>query len=158
MEKFEQYKNNKENSAKDAEHLLNDLKLVGPEKPIGFLPVDTLIKICKIDPERIKEELEWRGLKTIIMNKRESGVPNGVLYVYDENSLKLLLDKNRTILENAGWPTNPESFVRHLKNIVGYGTDLFDLIADAFGDKTNFHRKKKTTLNSTKHIDPSKTE
>ena len=128
------------------EQILNDVKRVGPEKPLGYVAISDLTDVCKIDPSKLKKELEQKGLKTILFGQGESIVNGEALYVYDENSLKSLLDNNHTMLVKSGWPTEPESFVRNLNTPVDQGTDLFDLIADAFGDKTNIGRKKKETI------------
>ena len=124
------------------ECLLSDLRLVGPEKPLGYLPLDILDKY-KIDSEELKEELRQKGLKILILSREESNIcDNGAFYAYDEAPLKKLLDNNRPILEKHGWPTEPESFVRHLKVSIKDKGDLRELIADAFGDKPDHGGRK----------------
>jgi hypothetical protein len=121
--------------------LLDDLRKVGPEKPLGYLPISTLVKICRVNLGQMEEELKQRGLKTVVLGEEESEVDGGALYAYDEQALSSLLENNRTTLQESGWPTEPEAFVQHLKVSAGHKTDLFDLIAEAFGDKTNPLRK-----------------
>lgn len=145
MEEFEQQLNKyseKEYSEEEIKNLLDNLRRVGPEKPIGYLPISTLVDICKTDPATIEEELRQKGLKTIMLSCEESNIGYaGALFVYDEAALGLLLKTKEAILKAANWPTDPESFVRHLKVFAGHKTDLFDLVADAFGDKINPGRK-----------------
>lgn len=128
-------------SGQKIENLLDDLRRVGPGKPLGYLPLSTLMEKCHIDPKAMREELENKGLKVMILTGGETGVGSGALFAYDEESLKKFLEEKAAILKKAGWPTNPESFIRHLRISADKKTDLFDLIADAFGDKTNPGRK-----------------
>ncbi|MCS7091818.1 MAG: hypothetical protein NZM26_00490 [Patescibacteria group bacterium] len=60
------------------------------------------------------------------------------VYVYDPESLAKLLKENEHLLRNYGWPTNPNEFVNYVYLIhADQKTPLFDLIANAFGDKSN---------------------
>lgn len=127
--------------SKEIERMLNDLRLVGPNKPVGYLPLSTITGICKTDVAKLTQDLEQKGLKTIIFNQQESNVGGGALYAYDENALHKLLDTNKNLLTNSGWPTEPELFIRNLKNHAERKTELFDLVADSFGDKTNLGRR-----------------
>ena len=123
------------NSAAEQEALvfLDDLKRVGPDKPVGYLPLRTLIEVCRVNPLTMKQELEERGLKVLILRERDIGTRSGALYAYDEAALQELLHNNKDILNRAGWPSDPELFVRKLKIIQQPGTDIYSLIARAFG-------------------------
>jgi len=120
--------------------LLKDLYQVGPEKPLGYLPLDTLTDVCHVNPDELAQELRQKGLKTIKLNVEESRIAyHGALFAYDENALQQLLDDHRDILEKAGWPSDSEAFVDLLRIRVSNDDNapLFNLIADAFGDKKN---------------------
>ena len=122
---------------------LTEMRRIGPEKPMGFLPTLTLEILYEVDPEALKKELEGKGLKTLIINPdpQRPHTIGGALYAYDEQALGLLLEENKAILEEAGWPTETEAFVRQVESVTApSGTKLFDLIADAFDDKTNLGR------------------
>lgn len=121
--------------------LMDDLRQVGPQKPLGYLPIDTLIKICKTSPESVEKELHEKGLKTLRLQDEETNVVGGALYAYDENSLQELLTTHQELLTKEGWPINSESFIRNLVVHAPQKTDLFNLIADAFNDQTNPGRK-----------------
>ncbi len=116
---------------------LGDLRRVGPTKPVGYLPISTITDICKFDPAAIEAELNARGLKTLVLGREECRVPAGALYAYDETALGSFLRERESVLRAASWPTEPEAFVRHLKALAPWRTELFDLVADAFGDKKN---------------------
>jgi hypothetical protein len=118
---------------KRKEKLLNDLRLVGEEKPLGYLPISTLKKICGTDPQTMRDELEPKGIIVVEFKEDECRVPGGALYAYDRNALGRLLDSGKAILEKNGWPTEPDGFVRHLK-VFGEDPDLYRLIMHAFAD------------------------
>lgn len=64
-----------------------------------------------------------------------------LVYVYDPVSLRDLLDKNKDVLKENGWPTDPNKFVNYVCLIIARSKSaLFDLVADVFGDKTNTGR------------------
>ena len=126
-------KNSHHGKEKRKEELLNDLRLVGEEKPLGYLPILTLRKICGIDPQKMREELESKGIVVVEFKEDECRVPGGALYAYDRNALGRLLESGKTILEKNGWPTEPDGFVRNLK-VFGEDPDLYHLIMRAFAD------------------------
>lgn len=123
--------------------IMDDLRQVGPQKPLGYLPINTLIKICQISPESVEKELHKKGLKTLRLEEEEeeTNVVGGALYAYDENSLQELLTNHQELLTKEGWPVESESFIRNLVVHAPQKTDLFNLIADAFNDQTNPGRK-----------------
>jgi len=65
------------------------------------------------------------------------------VYMWDTDALPALLDAQAALLTSQGWPTDPADFVHAVRgkpdrsNYVRPRTPLFDLIADAYGDKTN---------------------
>jgi hypothetical protein len=133
----------------NSQNLLNDLRLVGPHKPLGNLPLSTIREDCGIEPEKLQKELENNGIKTLILTKEECSISSGALYVYDEEALAQLLKDNEKTLSEAGWPTQPVPFIRHLKVLAEPETDLFNVIADAYGDKRNPLRKRRDDVSFT---------
>lgn len=121
--------------------ILSDLSEVGPNKPLGYLPIDTLVEVCGVDIEAYKHTLNQQGLKTLQLSMKESNVGwNGALFAYHEESLKQLLEERKSVLIDYHWPTDPEQFVRHLNVPAPSKTPIFDLIADAFNDRFNSGR------------------
>jgi hypothetical protein len=115
---------------------LDDLRKVGKEKPLGYLPIDTITKICNETIENIAKEAKIKGLS--LKRFRREQTKSGVLYVYDKKSLGELLQKNSSTLQEAGWPTDPSAFVWKVSSTTAPNkTKLFDVIADAFADYTN---------------------
>lgn len=121
--------------------ILSDIYNVGSQKPLGYLPIDTLEDICGVKLAKAEEDLKMIGLKTLRLNRFQSRVADrGALYVYDHDTLAQLLSDNITTLNEYGWPHEPESFIRMLKISVPEKNKLYDLIADAYNDKTNIGR------------------
>ncbi len=136
MDTFEKNYSTENDSYTEAEKqkFLDNLRLVGKTKSLGYLPMSTLIKICGVDPKIIRKELEEKGLVVIELTRKESGVDIwGVLYAYDRESLSRILQMGRSVLERNGWPTEPDEFVRHLA-VDAEDPDLYNLIMKAFTD------------------------
>ncbi|KKU88134.1 MAG: hypothetical protein UY16_C0013G0044, partial [Candidatus Gottesmanbacteria bacterium GW2011_GWA2_47_9] len=93
----------------------------------------------------LTREAKSKGLRTLRLLEQESDVESGALYVYDETALQEHLERNKSILEAAGWPTTSEAFIRNLVVSAPQKTPLFDVIADAFADYTNPQRLKPGT-------------
>lgn len=125
------------------EHLLNDLRKIGNDKPLGYLPLSTLIEQCGINPYVMREELIQNGLKVIILDHNECSISSGALFAYSEAALQKLLTDNKEVLLSADWPTEAELFIKYLHTVAPRNTALFDLIADAFGDRVNPGRRIK---------------
>jgi hypothetical protein len=113
---------------------LSDLYRVGPDKPIGYLPLST-IKKAGAEPRRLYKEMKGRGLSAHLFSEGESQVCSGALYVWDVHSLQKLLDINTDILDAAGWPRAAEEFVKRVVvDFAEYGS-IYELVGVAFADK-----------------------
>ena len=122
-------------------NILNDLTSVGPEKPLGYLSFGHITQFGQT-PENLAIEAERRGLSHQVTTDQGPEGPVKFLYFYDPISLQELLDKKKTILEAANWPTSSKEFVDYSSNNKApQETDLFDVVADAFADYTNPGRK-----------------
>lgn len=121
---------------------LDDLRLVGPHKPLGYLP-SPYIEELGSSVESMRQECEAKGLCTWESHPETSNDFYGALYVYDAQVLQQLLDRKKSVLIEAGWPLVAEAFVIEAsrRGAAAY-TPLFDLIADAFGDEWNPGRTK----------------
>jgi len=120
-------------SLEKIEKILNNLRMVGEEKPLGYLPISTLREICGMEPQKMREELEAKGLAVIELTEEESRIGSGALYAYDREALGRILESGRSILEKNQWPTEPDEFVRHLK-VFAENPDLYNLVAHTFAD------------------------
>jgi hypothetical protein len=115
---------------------LNDLRRVGPTKPMGNLPLDTIVNFSKVDPDILIREAENRGLKAKLFDPNK--IHGAGLYVYDEKALEALLQRHKLILRIARWPMTAEGFVNYVHSHSAFPyTPLFDVVADSFADYRN---------------------
>lgn len=118
---------------------MSDLFRAGAQKPLAYLPLRTIRDVCGYDPSFMQDVLEndW-GLKTAVFESEKTWVESGALFVWHEASLRHFLNNRKDLLEKERWPKDPHEFVCHVAyKPVAPKTPLFDLIADAFGDKEN---------------------
>lgn len=113
------------------------LDRVGPGKSVGYLPIETIRGYIGKDLDEVATYLKDKGLEVRIFT--DFGWPglDGSLYVYDKMALQKLLDENKQVLIDAGWPTDADGFVANLKVNAKIGTPIFKLIAKAFDDKAS---------------------
>lgn len=115
----------------------DDLQKVGREKPLGYLPLDTIRDLNHEDPTEVMRVAKKKGFyaEVILNDEPGSRVSNdGWLFVADLNSLQKLLEKNIEILNEYGWSSDPIKFIKRITTNRGVAfpkTKLFDLIADA---------------------------
>lgn len=114
--------------------ILDDIKMVGSSKPIGYLPLETITGYCKVNIDNLIAECHQKGLQTRIFTEKKWPGYTGSLWVYDLKALQKLLDENRDILISANWPTEADAFISNLYIDVPIGTPLYKLIAKAFND------------------------
>lgn len=119
----------------DKHEAWQQLDTVGPDKPVGYLPIETIESYTGKNLEDVMVYLKNKGLEVKIFTGPEWPGFNGALYVYDKAVLQRLLDENRQILLEAYWPTSADDFVANLKKQEKIGTPIFKIIANAFGDK-----------------------
>ena len=124
---------------KDRSRDLVQIRELGPNKPMGYLPVESLKHYYEVDVAAEIERAHTNGYRTILFPATETLMGSeGALFVWHEEALQQLLARNRKFLEELGWSTNTESFVRHVaREWVPENTPLYNLIADAFGDRNN---------------------
>lgn len=127
-------------SLEEEQRILDDIKKVGPEKPLGYLPLSTL-RDCRTKVGHILKWARKNGLEALVLDHHQSKIMTGAIVVYDEEALRHLLETNESTLEEAGWPIDTERFVIQVMNeIAPKRTALFNLIADAFNNQDNVNR------------------
>ena len=101
----------------EAERLLIDLRQIGPNKTIGYLPFYTIRKFLQLSPEVIAADAAARGLASQLFGPAKCCIKSGALYVYDRKGLAQLLVTHADILEPrtcrstpiASWLGSPRS-------------------------------------------------
>lgn len=116
-----------------AAELLADLN-VGPNKPLGYLPCDTIRDLCHKNVHALQKELEAKGNKTLFLTfPAETDVVYNALYVWHEPSLKAKLESGREILEAVGLSTDCEDYVRKIALYSYLTHPVYGFIAETFG-------------------------
>jgi hypothetical protein len=109
---------------------------VGPEKPLGYLPIDTIINVCKENPQQLTEEAKRKGLLVKYIHYQYHNDIH--LYMADQDALEELLQQNADVLKASGWPLEPEKFIEYIAfKFAPEKTKLRDVVSDAFADYTN---------------------
>ncbi len=114
---------------------LNDLLLVGPAKPMGYLPLSKLKKLRFL--RAAIQDCEIKGFRYKKYLPGECFALNGALYVWDESSLQKLLKKHRRLLKKNNIPVIANEFVDYIaRNIVPMSErNCYRVVGLAFGDK-----------------------
>lgn len=120
---------------------LQDLWRVGPDKPLGYLPVMKIIDECNKDVLATQQALTDTGLKTILFDDDECLVYGGALYVYDKTALEAFLAEHADIIAGNNWPIDSEGFVRCVSSTNATQPDLYKVVAWAFADKRPEYQK-----------------
>lgn len=113
---------------------IQDLLRVGPNKPLGYLPLDTIITICGLSPYAIKQDMEARGLKTKFFTKTMCSISSGALFVWDEDALRKILETHSGVLNHCGWPSEPEEFVTKVAIDTAEDGELYKVVGKCFAD------------------------
>lgn len=114
--------------------ILNDLRCVGPQKPIGYLPLCTMIEAGWSQHAAV-DWAKGKGFSSRIVYSGQSQYMTSAVYVWDAVSLQTIIDLNALAVENAGWSTIAEDFVDQIiTRRAEQGTALHQLIAYMFGD------------------------
>ena len=124
-----------EPSEAERRSLLRSLDRVGPDKPIGYLPLYTVRDLAELDPVSVAADATARGLAAAEFCQEECCIKSGALYVYHREALACLLRSHADILAAAGMPADPDRFVAE---IAAHWLDpthpAYSVIAAAFGD------------------------
>ena len=130
-------------AAHGKKYYCDDLRRVGPAKPLSFLPLDFIKHFNGDDPIALQDEARREGKIAMLFGEKDCVIVSGALYIADPKALSQLLTDSQTMLESNGWPTDAEGFIRRVsKDFVSARdeTPLLDLITDAFADYKNPHR------------------
>ena len=77
---------------------MNDLYSVGPQKPMGYLPLSTLEKFSDKNEEGLTKELNEKGVEVILIEPGpDTFVFSGAMYAYHPEALQKLLNDNKNI-------------------------------------------------------------
>lgn len=124
--------------------MMNDLYDVGPNKPMGYLPKNTITELAKEDINSVIEQLKAKNLTTFIIEEDQgSHVVSGALYAYDRQALANLLQDNLEIVHKVDWPSDPDEFAKKVAVEFVSDPELFRLIAYGFADPRPEYQRPK---------------
>lgn len=119
---------------------LDDLYGVGPDKPVGYLPVMRIADGGE-NPYKVDELSKERGLSTFWYYPPDAKHDwDARLYVYDPLALEHLLGQNTNTLQRYGWPATATEFVERVSAEHVHPkrqANLYRLIARTFNDAAN---------------------
>lgn len=115
------------------------LEGVGPAKPVGYLPFDTIRWLYQTEPEVLSECYIQRGLAALVLHEDDCCIGSGDLYVYDPIALDRVLARSSSLLAGLELPTSPEPFVRFIaKNWLNGSHLAMPTLREAFGDTLQY--------------------
>ncbi len=121
-----------------------DLWRVGAEKPMGYLPIQT-IENCGWSVWDARDRVLEKGLKARVMGEAECQVGSGALYCWDEEAVQNLIDRNLAMLILAGWPIKAADFVQKVWSEFAEDPKVYELVGVMFADprmaETKFVRR-----------------
>jgi hypothetical protein len=118
----------------DRRWLLCELTLVGPRKPLGYLPLYTLKHLLLCDPQHVASEAHGLGLTAIELGSDRCCINSGALYVYHREALAELVQARGGVLAANGLPVDPDHFVALIASVEFEHHDpIYPLVVAAFG-------------------------
>lgn len=115
--------------------VLQDLERVGSQKPLGNLPIQTLLDLGE-DPQVWVAKAQENGLLAKIYPRfLPGGRISGAIAIADPVALEHVLQRNDRVLELFNWPTDPQLFMDRVhQEQVSMGNPVYSIIAQAFAD------------------------
>ena len=121
----------------ERERLLSSLSQVGPDKPIGYLPLYTLRDFAMVEPADVAADAAARGLVSAQFGPQACCIKSGALYVYHHDALKKLLLVHAVTLAVANMSVEPKQFVAQIAAAwLEPSHPVLPIIAEAFGNNT----------------------
>jgi len=94
--------------------IIDDTLNLGKQKPVSYLPIETVEVILGMDRQEFMKLADARGLHHLVATPDACCIKSGAIFVYDAKTLALLLEKNRNILYRSGWSVDITSFVKRI--------------------------------------------
>jgi hypothetical protein len=109
--------------------------IVHAKSPIGYLPLYTIRDILKMETHALAQDSAAKGLSAALFGPAQCCIKSGALYLFDRQSLELLLQSSRPILSASRWPLDPDQFVgRIAPKWIDPGHPVTPVIKRAFGE------------------------
>ena len=119
----------------ERERILESLRAVGPDKPIGYLPRYTISDILGMRENTLIADANSRGLSTVSLGPTLCCIKSGALYIYDRGALKKILLASAQTLLACNMATEPDGFVLQVAATwFERSHPVYSIIAAAFGE------------------------
>jgi hypothetical protein len=129
-------RNMTESVAAQRNTILSSLTQVGPTKPVGYLPLDTIRGVLQMHPYALAQDAQVNGLSAAMFGPEQCCIKSGALYVFDRRSLERLLRSSKSILSASCWPLDPDQFVARIaREWIDDAHSVAPVIKRAFGKR-----------------------
>lgn len=119
----------------DARRIIEDHLNLGCHKAVSYLPIATVEKVLKMDVREYERLIEGRGNNAAIFTADTSCIKSGAIYAFCRSALDRILQENKDILMEQGWPITAHAFVgRIASQWVDDQSPILPIIRRAFGD------------------------
>jgi hypothetical protein len=123
-------------SVDERNSILDHLYGVGAQKPLGYLPINTVERHLGENIDDLKSVIREKGLEFRVFLPDECCINSGAVYVFDSVALQDILDGDRPTLESGGWPCIAGEFVDHVAKFwLKQDHPIHQVIARAFGER-----------------------
>jgi hypothetical protein len=129
-------KENRLDSAKEiAKRLLESHLTVGPDKPVSYLPIRTIEEVIGMSVDRYVSLIEQTGNQYAVFGVTDSCINSGAVYAYNRQGLAKILNENRDVLTQHGWPAAVDDFIRRIASEwLDPGNPITAVIRKSFGE------------------------
>jgi hypothetical protein len=118
----------------ERELLLRSLSQVGPNKPIGYLPLYMLRDFVMVEPSDVAADAATRGLASAQFGPEACCIKSGALYIYHHDALSELLHAHADTLAAANMSVDPGQFVTQIAaEWLEPSHPVYAIISKAFG-------------------------
>jgi hypothetical protein len=118
-----------------AKRILAAHLILGPEKPLSYLPNKTIENMIGIKVVEYVAMIEKSGFAAVALSDQECCIDSGAVYAYSCQHLDSILIGNQSLLLSHGWPVASVDFIRRLAaEWLEEGHPLLPAIERAFGE------------------------
>jgi hypothetical protein len=96
------------------EGLLREHLNVGPQKPVSYLPIDTIRKVIGMPESRYVEYIERVGNNALLFESRDCCIKSGAVYAYNKAALDDVLNEYQDMLSEYCWPLDSIGFITRI--------------------------------------------
>jgi hypothetical protein len=125
-----------EESKRINEQILERNLNVGRQKAVSYLPIRTIENVLGLRLHKYVSMIEDLGHKAMVLGPEECIISSGAVYAYSCEDLDEILQDNKAILLEHGWPTTSINFIRKMAvEWVDRENAIFPVIRKAFGER-----------------------